>query len=172
VTATDLVLTVTQQLRKKGVVDKFVEFYGDGLSGLSLADRADGREHGARVRCDLRVLPGRRRDLRYLARPTAPQAALAEAVLQGAGAVPHRRAGRPVVQRHRSSSTWRASSRRSQGPSAAGPRRARGHEADVPRRAHRAGQGARLRASSKATGQGPATLVRDGSRARSATARS
>ncbi len=40
VTATDLVLTVTQMLRKKGVVDKFVEFYGDGLSGLSLADRA------------------------------------------------------------------------------------------------------------------------------------
>lgn len=40
VTATDLVLTVTQMLRKKGVVGKFVEFYGDGLSGLPLADRA------------------------------------------------------------------------------------------------------------------------------------
>jgi aconitate hydratase len=40
VTATDLVLTVTQMLRKKGVVDQFVEFFGDGLSGLSLADRA------------------------------------------------------------------------------------------------------------------------------------
>ncbi len=40
VTATDLVLTVTQTLRKKGVVDKFVEFYGDGLSQMSLADRA------------------------------------------------------------------------------------------------------------------------------------
>ncbi len=39
-TATDLVLTVTQMLRKKGVVDKFVEFYGHGLSNLSLADRA------------------------------------------------------------------------------------------------------------------------------------
>ncbi len=39
-TATDLVLTVTQMLRKKGVVGKFVEFYGDGLSSLSLADRA------------------------------------------------------------------------------------------------------------------------------------
>src|SRR5207247_7760679 len=36
VTATDLVLTVTQMLRRKGVVEKFVEFYGDGLSGLSL----------------------------------------------------------------------------------------------------------------------------------------
>ncbi|QPC88519.1 aconitate hydratase AcnA [Mesorhizobium sp. NBSH29] len=40
VTATDLVLTVTQMLRKKGVVGKFVEFYGPGLSNLTLADRA------------------------------------------------------------------------------------------------------------------------------------
>lgn len=39
-TATDLVLTVTQMLRKKGVVGKFVEFFGSGLSYLSLADRA------------------------------------------------------------------------------------------------------------------------------------
>src|SRR5580704_5724813 len=39
-TATDLVLTVTQMLRKKKVVGKFVEFYGAGLSNLSLADRA------------------------------------------------------------------------------------------------------------------------------------
>ena len=39
-TATDLVLTVVQMLRQKGVVGKFVEFYGDGLSYLSLADRA------------------------------------------------------------------------------------------------------------------------------------
>ncbi len=40
VTATDLVLTIVQMLRKKGVVGKFVEFYGDGLKNLSLADRA------------------------------------------------------------------------------------------------------------------------------------
>ena len=39
-TATDLVLVVTQMLRKKGVVGKFVEFYGAGLSALSVADRA------------------------------------------------------------------------------------------------------------------------------------
>jgi aconitate hydratase len=51
VTATDLVLTVTQMLRKKGVVNKFVEFYGPGLNNLSLADRATianmGPEYGA-----------------------------------------------------------------------------------------------------------------------------
>ena len=40
ITATDLVLTVTQMLRKKNVVGKFVEFYGDGLDSLTLADRA------------------------------------------------------------------------------------------------------------------------------------
>ena len=39
-TATDLVLTITQMLRKKGVVEKFVEFFGDGLANLPLADRA------------------------------------------------------------------------------------------------------------------------------------
>lgn len=53
VTATDLVLTVTQMLRKKGVVGKFVEFYGPGLSTLSLADRATianmAPEYGATV---------------------------------------------------------------------------------------------------------------------------
>jgi aconitate hydratase len=50
-TATDLVLTVVQMLRKKGVVGKFVEYYGPGLSSLSLADRATianmGPEYGA-----------------------------------------------------------------------------------------------------------------------------
>ena len=53
VTATDLVLTVTQMLRTKGVVDKFVEFYGEGLRSMSLADRATignmAPEYGATV---------------------------------------------------------------------------------------------------------------------------
>jgi len=52
-TATDLVLTVTQMLRKKGVVGKFVEFYGPGLASLSLADRATisnmAPEYGATI---------------------------------------------------------------------------------------------------------------------------
>jgi aconitate hydratase len=52
-TATDLVLTVTQLLRKQGVVDKFVEFYGPGLSRLGVADRATianmAPEYGATV---------------------------------------------------------------------------------------------------------------------------
>jgi aconitate hydratase len=52
-TATDLVLTITQMLRKKGVVGKFVEFYGAGLSSLSVADRATianmAPEYGATI---------------------------------------------------------------------------------------------------------------------------
>jgi len=52
-TATDVVLTITQMLRKKGVVGKFVEFYGAGLSALSLADRATvanmAPEYGATI---------------------------------------------------------------------------------------------------------------------------
>ena len=40
ITATDLVLTITEKLRRHGVVGKFVEFYGSGLDNLSLADRA------------------------------------------------------------------------------------------------------------------------------------
>ncbi|HUA82424.1 MAG TPA: aconitate hydratase AcnA [Bryobacteraceae bacterium] len=52
-TATDLVLTVTQMLRKKGVVGKFVEFYGDGVAALSVADRATianmAPEYGATI---------------------------------------------------------------------------------------------------------------------------
>ena len=53
VTATDLVLTVTQMLRKKGVVDKFVEFFGPGLEMMSLTDRATianmAPEYGATI---------------------------------------------------------------------------------------------------------------------------
>jgi aconitate hydratase A / 2-methylisocitrate dehydratase len=53
VTATDLVLTVTQMLRKKGVVDKFVEFYGEGLNSMTLPDRATignmAPEYGATI---------------------------------------------------------------------------------------------------------------------------
>ena len=52
-TATDLVLTVTQMLRKRGVVGKFVEFFGDGLASLTLADRATianmAPEYGATI---------------------------------------------------------------------------------------------------------------------------
>ena len=113
-TATDLVLTVTQMLRKKGVVDKFVEFYRRRHHAPAAARPRDDREHGARVRRDDGLLPGRRRDARLPAVHRPPR-----------GARPARRAlhqGEPPLARPerassgsstRCRSTSRPSSRRS-----------------------------------------------------------
>ena len=57
-TATDLVLTVTEMLRQKGVVGKFVEFFGPGLANLALADRATIANMAPGVRSHLRHLSG------------------------------------------------------------------------------------------------------------------
>ena len=67
ITATDLVLTVTQMLRAKGVVGRFVEFFGPGLDALSPRRPRDHRQHGARIWRDLRLLPDRRADDRISA---------------------------------------------------------------------------------------------------------
>ena len=65
-TATDLVLTVVQILRKKGVVEKFVEFYGPGLSSLSLADRATIGNMGPEYGATIGYFPVDEETLRYL----------------------------------------------------------------------------------------------------------
>ncbi|MCC6862944.1 MAG: aconitate hydratase AcnA, partial [Bryobacterales bacterium] len=65
-TATDLVLTVTQMLRKKGVVGKFVEFYGNGLSQLSLADRATVANMAPEYGATIGFFPVDEETLRYL----------------------------------------------------------------------------------------------------------
>jgi aconitate hydratase len=65
-TATDLVLTVTQMLRKKGAVDKFVEFYGPGLSNLSLADRATIANMAPEYGATMGFFPVDSETLRYL----------------------------------------------------------------------------------------------------------
>ena len=100
VTATDLTLTITQMLRKKGVVDKFVEFFGPGLSAMTVADRATianmSPEYGARW-ASSRSTP--RRCATWSAR-TGGGGAPSRGVRQGAVAVPHRRDAGPVVQRH------------------------------------------------------------------------
>ena len=119
-TATDLVLTVTEMLRKLGVVGKFVEFYGAGISELSLADRATIAQHGAGVWRDLRHLPGRCGDAALSA---------ADGTQRGAD-----RAGRGLLPRSRACSTRRMRRRRSTRrrcrsilatvePSVAGPKR-------------------------------------------------
>ena len=80
-TATDLVLTVTQMLRKKGVVDKFVEFFGDGLAQLPLADRATIANMAPEYGSTCGIFPVDEETIRYLeltGRP-AEQVALVEA---------------------------------------------------------------------------------------------
>jgi len=65
-TATDLVLTVTQMLREHGVVGKFVEFYGDGLSNLPLADRATLGNMAPEYGATCAIFPVDAETLRYL----------------------------------------------------------------------------------------------------------
>ncbi|HZL91778.1 MAG TPA: aconitate hydratase, partial [Pirellulaceae bacterium] len=67
VTATDLVLTVTQILRKVGVVDKFVEFFGPGVSRMSLADRATIANMAPEYGATMGFFPVDAETLRYLA---------------------------------------------------------------------------------------------------------
>ncbi len=66
-TATDLVLRVTEMLRKKGVVDKFVEFYGPGLSKLTLPDRATIANMAPEYGATIGFFPVDSETLRYLA---------------------------------------------------------------------------------------------------------
>ena len=65
-TATDLVLTVTQMLRKKGVVGKFVEFFGEGLSELQLADRATIANMAPEYGATCGIFPVDAETLRYM----------------------------------------------------------------------------------------------------------
>jgi aconitate hydratase len=65
VTATDLVLTITQLLRKKGVVGKFVEFFGDGLKSLSSADRATISNMAPEYGATAAIFPMDEETLRY-----------------------------------------------------------------------------------------------------------
>src|SRR4051812_24751741 len=87
ITATDLVLTVTQMLRAKGVVGRFVEFYGEGVSALSVADRATianmAPEYGAT--CGFFPIDAKTIDyLRLTGRPD-DQVALTEAYARAQG---------------------------------------------------------------------------------------
>ena len=100
-TATDLVLTITEALRKKGVVGKFVEFYGPGLAHLTIADRVTlGNmcpEYGATVA----IFPIDDMTLEYLRLTGRDDAAdrAGRGLCAGAGTVPNRRCPGRGVQR-------------------------------------------------------------------------
>jgi aconitate hydratase len=87
ITATDLVLTVTQMLRRKGVVGRFVEFYGPGVSALSVADRATianmAPEYGAT--CGFFPIDGKTLDYYRLTGRSEEQIALVEAYAKAQG---------------------------------------------------------------------------------------
>ena len=118
-TATDLVLTLTQLLRARGVVGSFVEFFGDGLSTLPVADRATLSNMCPEYGATSAYFPVDEQTLGYL-RFTGrggrggPRRALRE----GAGAVPDGRCARADVQRRGRARPRRRSSPRSPGPSA------------------------------------------------------
>jgi aconitate hydratase len=86
-TATDLVLVVTQMLREKGVVGKFVEYYGPGLSGLPLADRATLANMSPEYGATCGIFPVDRVSLDYLTFTGRPpeQVALVEAYMREQG---------------------------------------------------------------------------------------
>ena len=89
-TATDLVLTITEQLRKHGVVGKFVEFFGPGLEHLTIADRATLGNMCPEYGATIAIFPIDEMTLDYL-RLTGRDAAQRRAgrgLRQGAGAVP------------------------------------------------------------------------------------
>src|ERR1700716_4326025 len=86
-TATDLVLTVTEMLRKKKVVGKFVEFYGSGLSSLSLADRATIANMAPEYGATMGFFPVDAETLKYLTLSgrSAQHVALVEAYTKAQG---------------------------------------------------------------------------------------
>ncbi len=86
-TATDLVLTVTQMLRAKGVVGKFVEFYGDGLDHLTLADRATISNMAPEYGATCGIFPVDEETLRYMrfTGRTEERVALVEAYAKAQG---------------------------------------------------------------------------------------
>ncbi len=120
-TATDLVLVVTQLLRAHGVVGAFVEFAGDGLAGLALADRATISNMSPEFGATSTLFPIDDETLAYLRLTgrTADRDRPRRALREGAG--PVARAGaRARTSTRRSSSTSRPSTRRS--PGRGGPR--------------------------------------------------
>ncbi len=98
VTATDAVLTVTQMLRKKGVVGKFVEFYGPGLGSLAVADRATIANMAPEYGATIGFFPIDNETSAILARPdaSAAQSRLCRSLCQGTRHVAQRRTPDPI----------------------------------------------------------------------------
>ena len=101
-TATDLVLTVVQMLRAHGVVGKFVEFYGPGLSELSLADRATLANMAPEYGATMGIFPVDEETLAYLALTGRKKAVVerVRAYMEAQGMLYHAEAPDPVFSEH------------------------------------------------------------------------
>ena len=135
-------------LRKKGVVEKFVEFYGPGLVGDEPRRPRHDRQHGPRVRRHLRLLPGRRRDARLPApdRPQPGRGGPRRALLARSRACSApRQTPDPVFTDTPRARPRDGRAEPGRAEAAARPRGASRHEGVLPQGAHRAGEGARLR---------------------------
>ena len=105
-TATDLVLTITEMLRQHGVVGKFVEFYGEGVTGVSLANRATIGNMSPEYGSTVAIFPIDDETLNYLRLTGRPdeQIRLVEAYAKAQGCGTIRRTSRRT--RSRWNSTW------------------------------------------------------------------
>ena len=114
-TATDLVLTITEMLRKHGVVGKFVEYFGPGLQDLPLADRATIANMSPEYGATCGIFPIDKETLTYLRLTgrSEEQIALVEAYCARAGTVSRREDSGGGVFRAACASIWRRSSRAS-----------------------------------------------------------
>ena len=136
-TATDLVLTVVQMLRKKGVVEKFVEFYGPGLSSLSLADRATIGNMGPEYGATIGYFPVDDETLRYLRSHRARSAPdpTGRSLRERAGHVPHRSVARSDVYRYVGARPRQRGAELGRSAPAAGPRAVDGKQKGIQRSA-------------------------------------
>ncbi len=127
-TATDLVLTVTEMLRKLGVVGKFVEFYGPGISELPLADRATIANMAPEYGATCGIFPVDAETLRYLRLTgrTGRADRAGRGVLQGAGDVPHGGCGGGGVLGDDGARSEHGAAERRRTEASAGPRAAFG----------------------------------------------
>ena len=146
-TATDLVLTITEMLRKHGVVGKFVEFYGEGVSAVPLANRATIGNMSPEYGSTVAIFPIDDETVRYL-RMTGrddQQVALVEAYAKEQGLWHDPADGAGVQRDHRARPLdRRAVDRRAE--AAAGPGVALRRQGQLPRGARRVRRGGRRRA--------------------------
>ena len=166
VTATDLVLTVTQMLRKKGVVNKFVEFFGPGLNELTLADRATIANMAPEYGATCGFFPVDDETLNYLTSPAARRARRAgRSLLQGAGLLSRSELGRSRLHRHARTRPWRGRTLAGRTEASRGPRPLTDVEpASPPRstpntRSRRAGQARRRRGQRFDIGHGDVVIA-------------